>query len=189
MYTLQESELEESDSEGEGSWESDDSASSGWKRQQSNGNGRFSVPRGKSATPIPANGNTSTTNNNNNNNSTSSPQQQQQQNGTRKRMSVITNKYFEVPTYRNGYDHFECGAPSSKNSKRKFFGYLEQKVQLGSLVDVGSEIVMRDALLPIGRTLNLSGVMERGGKEKEGEAAGEEDWDDGGSNAHMVVDS
>lgn len=45
----------------------------------------------------------------------------------------------------------------------------------------------RDAFSPLSKTLNsLSGLMERGGRDKETEAV-DDDWDD--NNSSMAVDS
>lgn len=152
VYNLQESSSASSDSDGEESWDSDDSSSS-WRRQ-SNGRSRSSVA-GKSIR------NGSTANGSGNN-------------GSRKRMSLLTNRYFDVPVQENGFGHFECGAPLGKNVKRKFFNYPEK------WDDVNGGLTMRDAFSPLSKAYQLAGLMERGGRDKEADTV-DEDWDDNNS--------
>jgi histone deacetylase 1/2 len=36
-------------------------------------------------------------------------------------MSLLTGKYFDIPTHEHGYTHFENGAVPGKAAKRRFF--------------------------------------------------------------------
>ncbi|KXN81843.1 putative histone deacetylase 1-B [Leucoagaricus sp. SymC.cos] len=162
VYNLQESSSASSDSEGEESWDSDDSSSSQWRRQ-SNGNSN-----GRSRSSIAASG--KITNDAN------------ILNGTRKRMSLLTGRYFDVPTHELGYEHFDCGAPTGKTAKRKFFSYPEKWDDPSGL----GGLTMRDTFSPLAKTLNLAGIMERGGRDKEVDTV-DDDWDD--NNSSMAVDS
>lgn len=40
---------------------------------------------------------------------------------TKKRMSLITGKYFDIPAYESGFEHFENGTLPLKATRRRFF--------------------------------------------------------------------
>ncbi|KAJ3562842.1 hypothetical protein NP233_g9325 [Leucocoprinus birnbaumii] len=164
VYTLQES-SSASEDEDEDSWESDDSSNSQVRRTRS---------RSKPSTSANTNANgNATTNGSSIANGTS-----------RKRMSLITNRYFDVPAHENGFSHYDCGAPLGKNTKRRFFNWDEVMMMNGN-----GGVTMRDAFSPLAKTLSLSGLMERGGangRDKENETV-DDDWDD--NNSSMAVDS
>ncbi|KAF9443827.1 histone deacetylase RPD3 [Macrolepiota fuliginosa MF-IS2] len=173
VYTLQETSSASSDTDGEESWDSDDSSSSQWRRQ-TNGRGRSSItskPTSSAAGNGATNGNVSGNGNGNGNGT----------NGSRKRMSLMTNRYFDVPAHENGFGHFECGAPLGKNVKRRFFNYPERWDS-----DLNGGLATRDAFSPLAKTLDLAGLMERGGRDREVDTV-DDDWDD--NNSTMAVDS
>ncbi len=39
----------------------------------------------------------------------------------KRRMSLLTGQYFDVPAHEHGYEHYECGAAPMKSVKRRFF--------------------------------------------------------------------
>lgn len=91
-----------------------------------------------------------------------------------KRTSLLTNHYFDVPVQENGFAHYDCGAALGKTTKRKFFNDLYK------WDDRSGGLTMRDAFSPLSKTLNLAGLMERGGRDKEVETV-DDDWDDNNS--------
>jgi histone deacetylase 1/2 len=97
-------------------------------------------------------------------------------------MSLLTGKYFDVPVHENGFAHFDCGAPLSKTTKRRFFNYPEKWDDANG----NGGLTLRDEFSPLAKTLNLAGLMERGGKDREAETV-DDDSDD--NNSNMAVDS
>lgn len=92
----------------------------------------------------------------------------------KKRMSLLTGQYYDVPVHENGFGHYECGMAPVKSTRRRFF-------QSGARWDEGFERVLVGKS-PVPRALNLGQVMENGGQMMEGT---DEDWEDGS----MAVDS
>ena len=79
----------------------------------------------------------------------------------KRRMSLLTGQYFDVPAHEHGYEHYECGAAPMKSVKRRFFA--SGAWDGGDFVD--AELDARRGVLgggggrqPLGRT------MERGGQ-------------------------
>jgi len=89
-------------------------------------------------------------------------------------MSLLTNRYFDVPVQENGFAHYDCGAALGKATKRKFFSYPHK------WDDGNGGLTMRDTFSPLSKTLNLAGLMERGGRDREVETM-DDDWDDNNS--------
>lgn len=89
----------------------------------------------------------------------------------RKRMSLLTGHYFDVPTHEHGYGHYECGAVPGKTAKRRFF-------QSGARWDETVERVLlgKHGISPIPRSMNLGELMERGGRLED--ELPEDDWED-----------
>ncbi|KIL60950.1 hypothetical protein M378DRAFT_109690 [Amanita muscaria Koide BX008] len=104
----------------------------------------------------------------------------------RKRISILTNQYFEIPSCEQqpGFGYLECGAPPSKNSKRRFFqSSVDGGIDAGWDDLVGKANVrmqMSPGVLGTTRT-NLGALMERGGREVESPGVDEmdEEWDEG----------
>ncbi|KAF8975988.1 hypothetical protein BDQ17DRAFT_1441288 [Cyathus striatus] len=92
----------------------------------------------------------------------------------RKRMSLLTGQYYDVPVHEAGYEHFDYG----KGGRRRFFQSSARWDEDFKQVLVGK---MGDSPgLP--RGMDLGRLMERGGKTEE-DGDGEE-WDEG-----MAVDA
>ncbi|KAH6902820.1 histone deacetylase RPD3 [Coprinopsis sp. MPI-PUGE-AT-0042] len=91
---------------------------------------------------------------------------------TRRRMSLITNQYYDIPFHENGFCHPEPHTHHSKTTRRRFF-------QNGSKVeDNGVDQAMATRLNGLVRRGLLSGLMERGGsQERNGVGDLDEDWD------------
>ncbi|KAL9713229.1 hypothetical protein Ac2012v2_004470 [Leucoagaricus gongylophorus] len=155
VYNLQESFSASSEGEDEELWESDDSATS-WQHQT---NGILNRSRPNKSSRVTANA----TNGN-----------AEELTADGKRMSLLTNHYFDVPVQENGFAHYDCGAALGKTTKRKFFNDLYK------WDDRSGGLTMRDAFSPLSKTLNLAGLMERGGRDKEVETV-DDDWDDNNS--------
>lgn len=99
----------------------------------------------------------------------------------RKRMSLMTNQYFEIPSCEQGFSHLECGVPPNKSAKRRFF---QSNGTWDDITGIASAR-MSPGLLGTQNTA-LSALMERGGREFESPGVEEmdEDWDDA-----MVVEA
>jgi len=95
---------------------------------------------------------------------------------SRKRMSMLTNQYFEIPSWEQGFSHLECGAPPSKSAKRRFFQ------SNGVWDDMTGRASARMSPGLLGPQNNaLSALMERGGRGSESSSADEIDafsWDE-----------
>ena len=97
MYNLQDGNSTTEDSEGSDSWNSDESSSSqnSWRRgpyrssSTSRINGRYASHQPQYTSAV-----------------------------ERKRMSLITGKYYDIPIHENGFGHFDG---STKPAKRQFF--------------------------------------------------------------------
>lgn len=76
----------------------------------------------------------------------------------RRRMSLLTGQYYDVPTHEHGYEHYDCGVSPVKSTKRRFFtnGAWDE----GDLVD--AELDARRSVLGGGRS--LARTMEHGGQ-------------------------
>lgn len=77
---------------------------------------------------------------------------------TRKRMSLLTGQYFDIPTHERGYIHFESGAAPGKVAKRRFFQSSARWDDVAERVTLAKPVVS-----PIPPTINLGELMERGG--------------------------
>jgi histone deacetylase 1/2 len=91
-------------------------------------------------------------------------------------MSMLTNQYFEIPSWEQGFSHLECGAPPSKSAKRRFFQ------SNGVWDDMTGRASARMSPGLLGPQNNaLSALMERGGRGSESSSADEIDafsWDE-----------
>lgn len=83
--------------------------------------------------------------------------------------------------------------PLGKTAKRKFFNVpsLTEKWDVESgLNGLGGGVMMRDAFDPIVKTLDLAGLMESGGREKDKETETvDDDWDGDEKESNMAVES
>lgn len=171
MYNLQDTDTTTDDSEGSDPWDSDESSSSqnNWRRgpyrssSSSRINGRYT-------------------------------QHQPQYTSTaeRKRMSLITGKYYDIPIHENGFSHFDMSTSIGKPAKRRFFpdGPGKWDDTVASVVDtsvnarmVGGNTVV-DGFGRYGYAMvpELARIMERGGLDGYGEDGepdeGDEDDED-----------
>ena len=102
VYKMQDTDTTTEDSEGSDSWDSDESSSSqnNWRR------GPY---RSSSASRI-------------NGRYTQQHQHQYTSTAERKRMSLITGKYYDIPIHENGFSHFDGSTSIGKQpTKRRFF--------------------------------------------------------------------
>jgi len=109
----------------------------------------------------------------------------------RKRMSIITGKYFDIPVHEEGYAHYEHSVTTTKAFKRRFF-------QSGS-TDMWDESSDVDAIVNTHFAAsngfshgvsNLTSVMERGGKTPDTSATEDEDEEEEEEDdVEMSVDS
>ncbi|KAF8967453.1 hypothetical protein BDZ97DRAFT_1803400 [Flammula alnicola] len=101
----------------------------------------------------------------------------------RKRMSIVTGKYYDIPIQENGFEHYDYGAaPSARGTKRRFFqsGLPAGWDDVGVVVD-GSINLRTDILNGYDRGASLAGVMEDadpGYVDDEGGEEGDDDDDD-----------
>jgi len=76
-------------------------------------------------------------------------------------MSLLTGKYFDIPSYESGFEHYECGAVPVKSTRRRFFqsgdGKWDDLNAVDSAVNTGKEGHQV-------RLQDLAGLMERGGR-------------------------
>ena len=101
VYNLQDTDTTTEDSEGSDSWDSDESSGSqnNWRR------GPY---RSSSASRI--------------NGRYTQHQPQYTSTAERKRMSLITGKYYDIPIHENGFSHFDGSTSIGKQpTKRRFF--------------------------------------------------------------------
>ena len=171
MYNLQDTDTTTEDSEGSDSWDSDESSSSqnNWRR------GPY---RSSSASRI--------------NGRFTQHQPQYTSTAERKRMSLITGKYYDIPN-ENGFLHLDCST-SGKLAKRRFFldglGKWSDDAVVG-VVDAGVNARMIGGNTVVDGFGNgygyamvpeLARIMERGGLDGYGEDGepdeGEYDDDD-----------
>ena len=100
VYNLQDTDTTTEDSDGSDSWDSDESSSSqnNWRRgpyrssSTSRINGRYT-----------------------------NHQPQYTSTAERRRMSLITGKYYDIPVHEHGFSHFDCSTTVGKPAKRRFF--------------------------------------------------------------------
>lgn len=168
MYNLQDTDTATEDSEGSDSWDSDESSSSqnNWRR------GPY---RSSSASRI--------------NGRYTNHQPQYTSTAERRRMSLITGKYYDIPIQAHGFSHFDyVGRPA----KRRFFPDVASKWDdLVGVVDASVNARMMGGNMVVDGFGNgygyamvpeLVGIMERGGLEGYGEDGepdeGEEDDED-----------
>jgi histone deacetylase 1/2 len=156
VYQLQDADPTTDGSSDSEEWASDDSSASAnnWRRgaHRSSSVSRFgSQPSGSRYTPA-----------------------------TKKRMSLVTGKYFDVPVYEGGFEHYECGTLPLKATGRRFFqsGIGKWDDEL-SVVDLRVEI-SREAY----RHQDLVGLVDR---VRQNDANGEDDEDE--DEGAMSVDS
>jgi histone deacetylase 1/2 len=74
-------------------------------------------------------------------------------------MSLLTGKYFDIPTHEHGYTHFESGAAPGKAAKRRFFQSAARWDDAAECVTLSKPPVVS----PIPPTMTLGELMERGG--------------------------
>jgi histone deacetylase 1/2 len=77
---------------------------------------------------------------------------------TRKRMSLLTGQYFDIPTHEHGYTHFESGAVPGKAAKRRFFQSAARWDDVAERVTLAKLVVS-----PIPPGMTLGELMETGG--------------------------
>jgi len=96
-------------------------------------------------------------------------------------MSLITGKYFDVPMYEGGFEHYECGTLPFKATGRRFFqsGIGKWDDEL-SVVDLRVDI-SREAY----RNQDLVGIVGRARQNDAADGEDDEDEDEGA----MSVDS
>ncbi|KAF9474338.1 histone deacetylase RPD3 [Pholiota conissans] len=120
----------------------------------------------------------------------------------RKRMSIVTGKYYEIPIDENGFGHYDHTAVPEKGTKRRFFqntGWDEIGILIDDTINTRTEILNgyqgeehADGFLD-----DLSGTAERGGNETmdyvDGDEEEEEEDEDEGDvddeDADMSIDS
>lgn len=185
VYNLQDGDSTTDESEDSEEWESDDSsASANWRRggvYRSSSvsrvtNGRF----GSQPPPQPSSGRYSSS-------------------AAKKRMSLITGKYFDVPPYESGFEHYDIGGAVSNlylkassagpsSTRRRFFqsgaGKWDEEAMLSAVdarVEMSKEVVQYHVL-----PQDIVGLLERGGKRLDDD---EEDDDDDREEVAMSVDS
>jgi len=99
-------------------------------------------------------------------------------------MSLITGKYFDVPAYENGFEHYDFGGAvsnlqlkASSSTRRRFFqsgaGKWDEEMVL-SVVDARVE-KSKEAIQYQVRPQDIAGLLERGGKRLDDEEEDEED--------------
>lgn len=170
MYNLQDTDTTTEDSEGSDSWDSDESSSSqnNWRR------GPY---RSSSASRI--------------NGRYTNHQPQYTSTAERKRMSLITGKYYDIPIQENGFSHFDCSASVGKPAKRRFFPDVPGRWDdVVGVVDASVNARMAGGNIDgygngygYGMVPELARIMERGGLDagygEDGEPdEGEEDDED-----------
>ncbi|RDB19796.1 Histone deacetylase Rpd3 [Hypsizygus marmoreus] len=98
---------------------------------------------------------------------------------SRTRMSLLTGRYFDVPTHEHGYSHYDCGAPPGKTAKRRFF---QSSARWDETVE---QVILGKVSSPTPRSVALGELMEQGGRDRRVGAEDEmdDDWED------MVVDT
>jgi len=157
VYNLQDTDTTSEDSDGSDSWDSDESSGSqnNWRR------GPY---RSSSASRI--------------NGRYSHPQPQYTTTAERRRMSLLTGKYYDIPIHENGFSHFDHNSSSvgKQPARRRFFpdgpgsgsirwddvvGVVDASVNLrmagGNNVDGFGNEYSRYAMVP-----ELVRIMERG---------------------------
>src|ERR1700733_6129185 len=60
---------------------------------------------------------------------------------TRKRMSLLSGQYFDIPTHEHGYSHFESGAVPGKAVKRRLFHSAARWDDVGERVSLSKLVV------------------------------------------------
>ncbi|KAH9482183.1 Histone deacetylase clr6 [Psilocybe cubensis] len=99
LYDLQESESESEDTESSDSDASSVSFVNNWRRAPHRANSLPRILSGRHSSNPPGHISAS----------------------ERRRMSIVTGKYFDIPIHESGYNHYEYGAAPTKSSKRIFF--------------------------------------------------------------------
>ena len=154
VYNLQDTDTTTEDSEGSDSWDSDESSSS-------HNNWRRGPYRSSSASRI--------------NGRYTQLQPQYTSTAERKRMSLITGKYYDIPIHENGFSHFDGSTSIGKQpTKRRFFpdapgkwddvgvcvvdASVKARIVGGNMIDEGFGNGYGYAMVP-----ELARIMERGG--------------------------
>ncbi|KAH9482165.1 histone deacetylase (class I) Clr6 [Psilocybe cubensis] len=99
LYNLQETDTTTDESEESDFWDSDESSTSANWRNGSRRSGSVSRVNGRH----------------------SSLQPQYRADAEKRRMSLLTGKYYDIPTHEDEYAHYECGSAPNKSTKRRFF--------------------------------------------------------------------
>ncbi|KAL0573097.1 hypothetical protein V5O48_008868 [Marasmius crinis-equi] len=97
----------------------------------------------------------------------------------RKRMSLLTGQYYDIPIHEDGYEHYDSIGALGKNARRRFF-------QSQATWDETIEKVLLGRRLENLNGLGLSDLMERGGRVFDGDEEAppvDDDWDE------MTVDT
>ncbi|KJA29569.1 hypothetical protein HYPSUDRAFT_31491 [Hypholoma sublateritium FD-334 SS-4] len=85
----------------------------------------------------------------------------------RKRMSIVTGKYYEIPIQEHGFGHYDFGAVPTKGSiKRRFFqntAWEEIGIIIDAQINSRTEVLHGYARESNGTYYDLAGVMEQGG--------------------------
>ena len=124
-------------------------------------------------------------------NSTATRRRRQYIKASKKRMSLLTGQYFDVPSQEERYGHYEHGAPS-KSSRRRFFASLArwdpraEKVFVGERgrggpKDVEEDVVAVPVVLGDTQDIEMTGVegVDVGeGDDEEDDEEGEVDGED-----------
>lgn len=115
----------------------------------------------------------------------------------RKRMSIITGKYYEIPIQENGFGHYDYNTmPFKASTKRKFFQHTawdDLGIIIDGSIDARKEVMngyTRGSSAPY---YDLAGVMEQGGTGVLDSGYGEdelgEELDEDEEDVDMSVDS
>ncbi|KAF8967474.1 hypothetical protein BDZ97DRAFT_2056877 [Flammula alnicola] len=149
VYNLQDGETTTDESEESDSWDSDESSASlnNWRLGPQRAS---SIPRGNER----------------------HPSQQPYYPSGKKRMSLLTGQYYDVPIQEHGFEHYECGALPVKGTKRRFF-QSGPGAPWDDLVD--GNLSLRTGIVN-GAGRPLSRLMEGGGRDVE--VFEEEDYED-----------
>ncbi|KAF8180206.1 histone deacetylase RPD3 [Pholiota molesta] len=84
----------------------------------------------------------------------------------RKRMSIVTGAYYEIPIYESGFGHYDNTVVPEKGTKRRFFqsiGWDEIGILIADSINTRTDILNGYTRGHSGSLDNLSGILERGG--------------------------
>ncbi|ESK86297.1 histone deacetylase rpd3 [Moniliophthora roreri MCA 2997] len=95
---------------------------------------------------------------------------------TRKRISLLTGQYYDIPIHEEGYDHFEDIGLSGKLAKRRFFQ------SEATWDDTYRKVLVGKQFFPYANggtgSVGLGELMERGGRGIEDDVRVDDDWDE-----------